>query len=314
MGEFAKQEYIFPLECTSLSGAMDPEVSRSGNLDQERKSGCTRDSDSLNPCVQILSNHLDQGRTQGSTGTKEEICLRVENTTVLATDGPDLGEIHSGECLAQEPLLNEHFNNLRPDESENTVSRTERTDGGISRTLGQLNQEATDSAVGECPICTEPYRSQGDHSIALLNCDHTVCQCCLAVMLNRAADCSRVQCPLCRQKTPLLQWQIYRLQEDITFCTRPLDPSNATPQSEPEVGTGICSTLEHWLQVRAETARVCGCLEPPPGLIRAIRRMQRRCRCCYVTLLAMLYMAELSVLMLIFLPVLILVLLFTLAT
>lgn len=300
----------FFLECVSLSGAMDSEVSHSGNLDQERKLGCTCDSDSVNPCVQILSNHLNQGRT-GSTGIKEEICFSTESPTVSATDGPNLSEIHSGEYLAQEPLLNEHFNNRRPDESENMVSRTERTGGGISRTLGCLNQEPTDSAVDECPICTEPYRSQGDHSIAVLNCDHTVCQRCLAVMLKRAADCSRVQCPLCRQKTPLLQWQIYRLQENITFCAHPPDLSILMPQSEPEVSTGFCSTLEQCLQVRAETARVCGCFEHPPGLIQVIRGMQRRCHCCYMTLLAMLYILELSFLMLVFLPVLILVLLFT---
>ncbi|XP_053096254.1 E3 ubiquitin-protein ligase RNF186-like [Pangasianodon hypophthalmus] len=297
---------------------MDPEVSESGNLDQERKLECTCDSDSVNPCVQILSSHRDQGITQestGSTGIKEEICLSVETPMVSATDGLNMRDIHSGECLAEEPLLNEHFNNLHPDESEHTVSRTERTGGGISRTPGHLNQEPTDSAVDECPICTEPYHTQGDHSVALLNCDHTVCQRCLAVMLKRAADCSRVQCPLCRQKTPLLQWQIYRLQEDVAFCTsHPADLSILTPQPEPEVSTGFCSSLEQCLQVRAETARVCGCFEHPRGLIQAIRRIQRRCRCCYVTLLVILYMVELSFLMLVFLPVLVLVLLFTLAT
>lgn len=289
----------------------------SGNVDHERKPRCTCDSESVNPRVQIPSNHLAQGITQGRTGSagiNEEICLSVENPMVSVTDGPNLSEIHSGECLAQDPLLNEYFNNLRPDESEYTVSRTERTGGGISRTLGCLNQEPTDSEVNECPICTEPYRSQGDHSVALLNCDHTVCQHCLAVMLKQAADCSRVQCPLCRQKTPLLQWQIYRLQEDITFCTHPPDLSILTPEAEPDASTGFCSSLEQYLQVRAETARVCGCFEHPRGLIQVIRRMQSRCRCCYVTLLLMLYMVELSFLMLVFVPVLVLVLLFTLAS
>lgn len=288
-------------------------MSYSGSLDQEKKPGCTCDTDSVNPRVEILSNHVDQGGT-GSSGIKEETYMSVENPAVLATDGPKLSEIYSGECLAQELLFNEHFNNLCPDESENMVSRTERTGGGISRTLGRLNQEPTDPAVDECPICTEPYRSQGDHSVALLNCEHTVCQHCLAVMLKRAADCSRVQCPLCRQKTPLLQWQIYRLQEDITSCTHLPALSVLMPQSEPEIATEFCSTLEQCLQVRAETARVCGCFEHPPGLIQAIRRMQRRSRCCYVTLLLMLYIVELSFLMLVFLPVLVLVLLFTFAS
>ncbi|TSK72145.1 hypothetical protein Baya_3129 [Bagarius yarrelli] len=293
---------------------MDPAVSHSGNLDQEKKLGCMCSSDSVNPCVQILS---DQGITTGSTERpkiKEEPCLCVKNPTLSATDGPKMSEIHPGECLAQEPLLNEHFNILRSDESEYTGSRTERTGGGISRTLGCLIQEPTNTVEDECPICTEPYHSHGDHSAVLLNCNHSVCQHCLAVMLKQAADCFCVQCPLCRQKTPLLQEQIYRLQEDITFCSCPSNFSSLTPQSEPEVGSGFCSTLEQYLLVRAETARVCGCFEHPRGLIQAIRRMQSRHRCCYAALLVMLYMVELSFLMLVFLPVLVLVLLFTLAT
>ncbi|XP_060746883.1 uncharacterized protein LOC132859921 [Tachysurus vachellii] len=290
---------------------MNPDVSHTGNLDQDIKPGCTCSSDLVNPCVQLISNHLDHGITPGSTGIKEEPCLSVENPTVSATDGPNMSEIHPRECLAQESLLNEHFNILCPDESGNAVSRTERTGGGTSRTLGCLNQEPTDSAVDECPICTEPYRSKGDHSVALLNCDHTVCQRCLAIMLKQAADCSRVQCPLCRQKTPLLQWQIHRHQEELIFSP---SPQSFTSQAEPEVSTGICLTLGQHLLVRAETARICGCFQYPRGLIQAIRRMQRRCRCCYVALLLMLYMVELSFLMLVFLPVLVLVLLFTLAT
>lgn len=188
------------MECFSLFGAMDPEVSHSGSLDHLRNAGCTGDSDSLNPCVQILFNRADQEST-GSKGIKEEACLSVENPTVPATDGPELSEIHPGECLAQETLLNEHFNNLRPEESENAVSRTERTGGGISRTLGCLNQEPTDSALDECPICTESYRSQDCHSVALLNCDHTVCQRCLAIMLKRAADCYECSA-LCVDRKP----------------------------------------------------------------------------------------------------------------
>lgn len=283
------------------------------NVDQETKPGCTCNLESVPQSVQIPPNHLNQG-PPGGTGIKEEPGLSVGNPTLLATDGPNMSEIHPGECLAQEPLLNEHFNILRPEETEYTVSRTERTGGGISRTPGCLNQEPADSTADKCPVCTEPYHSQGDHSVALLNCDHTVCQRCLASMLKQTADCSRVQCPLCRQKTPLLQWQICRLQENNMFCPRPPELSSWTPQIEPEVTTGFCSTLGQCLLLRAQSARVCGCFEYPHGLIQAIRRMQRRYQCCCVSLLVMLYLLELSLLMLVFLPILVLVLLFTLTT
>uniref|UniRef100_A0A674AFU5 E3 ubiquitin-protein ligase RNF182 n=1 Tax=Salmo trutta TaxID=8032 RepID=A0A674AFU5_SALTR len=77
----------------------------------------------------------------------------------------------------------------------------------------------------ECPICSELYDSQGDHRMALLNCDHTLCHCCLATILKRAADSSRVQCPLCRQKTPLLHWEIQRMQEDMIASLAVSGPS-----------------------------------------------------------------------------------------
>uniref|UniRef100_A0A8B9K0G3 RING-type domain-containing protein n=1 Tax=Astyanax mexicanus TaxID=7994 RepID=A0A8B9K0G3_ASTMX len=114
----------------------------------------------------------------------------------------ELLSILSGECLAREPLLNEHFNNPLPQRSQQTVSRTEVTDGGTSRTLGPACreyvsgsgpvQDGSSSVVDECPICTESYQSRGDRSMALLNCDHSLCQRCLAAMLRRAADCSRI--------------------------------------------------------------------------------------------------------------------------
>lgn len=47
----------------------------------------------------------------------------------------------------------------------------------------------------EYSICSELYDSQGDHRMALLNCDHTLCHCCLASILKHAADPSRVQRP-----------------------------------------------------------------------------------------------------------------------
>ena len=202
------------------------------------------------------------------------------------------------------------------------------TDGGTGRTLGPAGQECesgsgpvqadSGSVLDECPICTESYHSRGDRSMALLNCDHSMCQRCLATMLRRAADCSRAQCPLCRQKTPMLQWEIYRLQEDTAFCTNPPNPSVpmlTEPEAEPQ-NPGLCSALEQRLLLQAETARVCGCFGHPRWLMQLIRRMQRRnhCRCCYITLLVIMYLAELTFLCLVFLPVVVLVLLFTLAS
>uniref|UniRef100_W5NLC6 RING-type domain-containing protein n=2 Tax=Lepisosteus oculatus TaxID=7918 RepID=W5NLC6_LEPOC len=86
-------------------------------------------------------------------------------------------------------------------------------------------------STDECPICTELYESQGDRLRALLHCHHTVCQRCLAALQQRATDRSRVCCPLCRQKTPLPQWEIRSMQEELMSHMGTSSPS--TPQPTP---------------------------------------------------------------------------------
>lgn len=304
--------------------ADDPEPAANSPFDTERTLGSICDSA---PSVQTL-NHLHEGKSHGTDEELEGSCVGVEAPAALDADGPCQSEILSGEILAGERLFNEHFNNPLPQRSQRTVSRTEMTDGGAGGTLGSTGQGCVSSsgsvqgdsgsAVDECPICTESYRSLGDRSMALLNCGHSICQLCLASMLGRAADCSRVQCPLCRQKTPLLKWEIYRLQEDSAFCSTPPDPSAPMlARSEPGAErSGLCSGLEQRLLPRVEVARVCGCFEHPRCLMRSVWRMQHQphCYCCYITTLLVMCLAELSFLLLVFAPVLLLVLLFTLAS
>ncbi|XP_066569445.1 uncharacterized protein rnf224 [Amia ocellicauda] len=171
-------------------------------------------------------------------------------------------------------------------------------------------------AADECPICTEVYDAHGERSRALLNCDHTVCQCCLAALQERAADPSRVSCPLCRQKTPLPQWEIRRMQED-TVCqlgSTATCPHQPTAPPSPQAAGGLFAALERRLELRLGTVLVCGCFRYPPRLLRWLGGLRLHCRCCYLTVLLFLYLAELSCLLLVFLPVLVLVLLFTLAS
>ncbi|XP_066502835.1 uncharacterized protein [Hoplias malabaricus] len=286
--------------------------------------------------LEPLPSHQNEGMSQGPVGTAEKcegLRVSVEISTALGTDGVNWPlKASSRDCLAREPLLNEHFNNPLPQRSQYTVSRTVETDGHSGGTLGSTCQDSgsgfepvqddSGSVVDECPICSEPYRSQGDHSMTLLNCDHSLCQRCLATLVKRAADCSRVQCPLCRQKTPLLQWEVYRLQEDTAFSSVPPNSSmpmlvRSDPGTEAEPpAPGLCSVLEQRLLERAETARVCGCFEHPRWTMRLARAMQHRsrCRCCYLALLVAMYLAELTFLLLVFLPVIVLVILFTVAS
>ncbi|XP_064027561.1 ring finger protein-like [Pogoniulus pusillus] len=170
----------------------------------------------------------------------------------------------------------------------------------------------------ECPICTEPYDEQR-HKPALLNCGHGLCRACLRAIMDAAgaADFGRVRCPICRQKTPMLEWEICKLQEELLLLhAQPSSPAAlATPRPPalPPRRPGLAGALEHRFQVRFHTSRMFGCLpcvRYPPCLIRRLGWLQSRCRCCYLLLLALLLLAETLSLLLIFLPVVLMVLLF----
>ncbi|XP_061234006.1 ring finger protein-like [Neopsephotus bourkii] len=170
----------------------------------------------------------------------------------------------------------------------------------------------------ECPICTEPYDEQR-HKPALLNCNHGLCRACLRTIMDTAASAEfgRVRCPICRQKTPMLEWEICKLQEELLLLhAQPGSPGalvSPRPPALPPRRPGLAGALEHRFHVRFHTSRMFGCLpciRYPPCLIRALARLERRCRCCYLLLLVLLLVAEMLSLLLIFLPVLLMVLLF----
>ncbi|XP_064324623.1 ring finger protein-like [Phalacrocorax carbo] len=170
----------------------------------------------------------------------------------------------------------------------------------------------------ECPICTEPYDDQ-QHKPALLNCNHGLCRACLRAIMDTAAgaEFGRVRCPICRQKTPMLEWEICKLQEELLLLhAQPSSPTalaTTRPPTLPPRRPGLAGALEHRFQVRFHTSRMFGCLpcvRYPPCLIHRLGRLEHRCRCCYLLVLALLLAAEMLSLLLIFLPIVLMVLLF----
>ncbi|XP_058157377.1 ring finger protein-like, partial [Dasypus novemcinctus] len=115
----------------------------------------------------------------------------------------------------------------------------------------------------ECPVCTEPY-GPGERRLAPLNCGHGLCTGCLHRLLCAApgADVGRVRCPLCRQKTPMLEWEICRLQEELLQADGPQCPPPPVPPAPPRHGPGPWASLEHRYQLRflAGPAGGGGCL------------------------------------------------------
>ncbi|XP_060106589.1 ring finger protein-like [Heteronotia binoei] len=168
----------------------------------------------------------------------------------------------------------------------------------------------------ECPICTELY-DQDKRRPALLNCSHVLCGQCLRSIMeaSSAADIGRVRCPICRQKTPMMEWEICKLQEELLLMSAEQGPAVAPPTftALPARRPGVWGGLEHHFQVRFHTTRMVGflpCLRYPPSFIRRLAHLERRCRWCYRLALVGLLISEMLSLLLVFLPIVLLLLLF----
>ncbi|KAJ1145447.1 hypothetical protein NDU88_011733 [Pleurodeles waltl] len=170
----------------------------------------------------------------------------------------------------------------------------------------------------ECPICTEQYDT-GQCRQAQLNCQHVVCDNCVKAIMDQGgqADIGRVKCPICRQKTPMMKWEILKLQESMLEqdCTRL--QTVQTPLTVVPRRPGLCGALEYNFQQRFRTSRTFSCipcLRYPLCFIERLNELERRNRCCYLFTLVLLYFAEKLCFVLPFLPILMLVLIITLDT
>lgn len=179
-------------------------------------------------------------------------------------------------------------------------------------------EEEEEEEKQECPVCTEPY-GPGQHALTLLNCGHGLCVDCLHQLLGSApsADLGRVRCPLCRQKTPMLEWEICRLQEELLQADGPQrQPPPANP-ANPRPGPGPWGSLEHRYRLRflAGPLGARGCLPflpCPPCLGAWLWALRERGPCTRRLALLGLLALELLGLLLIFTPLLVLGLLFIL--
>ncbi|XP_055397765.1 ring finger protein-like [Bubalus kerabau] len=181
----------------------------------------------------------------------------------------------------------------------------------------RTEDEEAQQEAEECPICTEPY-GPGQQRLALLNCGHGLCMGCLHRLLGAApGDLGRVCCPLCRQKTPVLEWEICRLQEELLLADGPPRPAPPTPPLPARRGRGPWASLEHRYQLRflPEAMGGRGCLPflpCPPCLGAWLWALRGHGPCARRLALLSLLALELLGLLLVFTPLLLLGLLFVL--
>lgn len=271
---------------------------------------------------------MDEGE---ALGTGEEGVVTLEEKHLLAAEGTCVRVFYTtrgkrgdeSDSVAQ-PLLRHKHQDSR-DENHKADTQT-ATDGADPKTSvphqldlagrreagcgGSVRSLCSDSSRHECPICSELLHS---HHVTLLNCNHALCNSCIAGIMRRAKDQSRLQCPFCRQTTPFPQWEIRRLQEEL-YSDRVYEPGPALAVSPGPELQGVPASLLCCFageeQPEADT-HICGCSIYPSRLVRGFRLVRPYFTCFCVTALLLLFLVLLGYFLYMVLPVLILAILFS---
>ncbi|XP_069842512.1 ring finger protein-like [Dendropsophus ebraccatus] len=172
-----------------------------------------------------------------------------------------------------------------------------------------------DNPEQECPICTEPYDTTR-HKQSLLNCNHIFCDNCIKTMINTAnrVNVCRLTCPMCRQTTPMLEWEVRRMQEQMMESGGVCVQEERVPALPPLVRRhGLCGSLEYRFYKRFHTGRLFPpCIRNPQRLLERMVRLRHRCRCMYFVALVFLLFAEFFCFAFLFLPILVFILMIVL--
>ncbi|XP_075042197.1 ring finger protein-like [Mixophyes fleayi] len=164
----------------------------------------------------------------------------------------------------------------------------------------------------ECPICTELYDASL-HKQSFLNCNHVFCDNCIKTILSKAnqANLGRLACPICRQTTPMPDWEIRKMQERMMDSGGVHVQQAFIPPPPIVRRPGLCGALEYRFQKRYRSGRLFimrPCVRYPHRFMDRLLRLERRCRCLYLCVLVFFLFAEFFCFAFLFLPILIFVL------
>lgn len=195
-----------------------------------------------------------------------------------------------------------------PDSEPELETRNPSGAWALSLVEGQEEGEGQVEEEEECPICAEPY-GPSEHHLTLLNCGHSLCVGCLHQLLgmNPRTDLGRVRCPLCRQKTPMLEWEICQLQEELLQADGPQCPMPTASITALHPGPWPWGSLEQRYRLRFLAGPVGGrsCLPflpCPPSLGTWLWALRERGPCAHRLSLLSLLALELLRLVVIFMP------------
>ncbi|KAM5146906.1 ring finger protein-like [Mantella aurantiaca] len=291
------------LENTTLSNTNKLNLINPANIDFDVMSPFT----GMDNCVTI-PNNSEIKRTESLSLHLDLHDLTTSKDVDLDDDDNNLvGQVEVHDL----PRTSDDFSS--PDDvPENQVESTKDLEVEELQASSKLLMDE-DHFEKECPICTELYDAN-NHKQSLLNCNHVFCDNCIKTMVIKANEVNlgKVTCPLCRQTTPMMEWEIRKMQDQM------LDSGGTYIQQDyvtPEAivrRPGLCGALEYRFQKRFRNGRLIGfppCIRHPQRLVERLNRLQHRCRCLYLVALVFLLFIEFFCFFFLFLPIIIFILL-----
>ncbi|XP_042283539.1 E3 ubiquitin-protein ligase RNF186-like [Thunnus albacares] len=133
------------------------------------------------------------------------------------------------------------------------------------KTGGDCNADSFPIEEYECKICYN-YFDLGCHTPKLLGCSHTFCRVCLETLHSREGRGWRIDCPVCRHRTPVPEYLVHNLPDNTSLTQAlPLIKHVNAPDTEDQTGptvssatsqesNGSCQTCKH---VAFTTVCVC---------------------------------------------------------
>lgn len=126
--------------------------------------------------------------------------------------------------------------------------------------FAQFNEEEEEY---ECKICYNRFDLER-HTPKQLSCSHSFCQECLETLHSREGQGWRIGCPLCRHRTPLLEYKVQNLPNNNALIEAlppqtQRDPSSSSREgrSGPSESSGTEKSCETCKNIAFTTGCVC---------------------------------------------------------
>ncbi|XP_036072043.1 E3 ubiquitin-protein ligase RNF186-like [Oryzias melastigma] len=132
----------------------------------------------------------------------------------------------------------------------------------MAETAGCDSVPPPDSSVPEefeCKVCFNDF-DLDRHLPKLLGCSHTFCRECLEKLHSLEGSGWRVGCPVCRYRTPVREYLIQNLPDNVSLTDSFPFKNHQNASEEQTAPSGSTSASQDWCETCKHVAFTAGCV------------------------------------------------------